>query len=228
SQVFYLTTGWPNTVFARVTGWITAYINVERCLCVAMPLKIRRILTHGRCVAIIVAIYVGVIAGVCPIYFTTGLQWRFDSAKNRSIIGLNFIGANREEIKRVALGITNVFSPFTSFGLVIVCTMVLVVKLNSKSKWRQSVTREVGHVKSAAVAKDAKIVKLVVVLSTIYIASSLPSVLHFVWMIVDPEYTVVGRQNNVHLSVAGVTFVCQATYSSVTLFVYLYMSTSFR
>ncbi|XP_013072793.2 uncharacterized protein LOC106059664 [Biomphalaria glabrata] len=263
--VFYLTTGWPNTIFARITGWITAYITLERCLCVAMPLKIKRVLTRNTSLLILVIIYIGVIAGVCPIYFTTGLHWRYDAAKNRSIIGLNFIGANREDIKRVALAITNVFSPFTSFGLVIICTAILGFKLTEKSNWRNSVTRIARKVKGSPektvskekiisqndvnpnneranscnengnaakvvspVSKDAKVIKLVVVLSSIYIISSIPAVVHFVWMILDPQYTVVGLQSNVHISVAGITFLFQAANSSANLFTYIYMSSSFR
>lgn len=230
-----------------------------------MPLKIKRVLTRNTSLLILVIIYIGVIAGVCPIYFTTGLHWRYDAAKNRSIIGLNFIGANREDIKRVALAITNVFSPFTSFGLVIICTAILGFKLTEKSNWRNSVTRIARKVKGSPektvskekiisqndvnpnneranscnengnaakvvspVSKDAKVIKLVVVLSSIYIISSIPAVVHFVWMILDPQYTVVGLQSNVHISVAGITFLFQAANSSANLFTYIYMSSSFR
>ncbi|XP_059152712.1 uncharacterized protein LOC131938623 [Physella acuta] len=261
--VFYLTTGWPNTAFARITGWITAFIAVERCLCVAMPLKIKSVLTHGRSLFIIVCIYVGVIAGVAPIYWTAALDSKFDVAKNKTVVALSLIGANRDEIKRVALSINNVFSPFTSFGLVIVCTAVLAIKLHGKSKWRKTVTRNFDPVKTPLPdtnistemkypisvkdtgsvnqkpevsekskdptgAKDMKVIKLVVALSSIYIVSSVPAVLHYFWMILDPQYTVVGRQSNVHLSVAGITFVFQAANSSVNMFVYLTMSSSFR
>ncbi|KAK6961540.1 galanin-like G-protein coupled receptor npr-9 [Biomphalaria glabrata] len=265
--VFYLTTGWPNTAFARVTGWITAFIAVERCLCVALPLKIHSLLTRGRCLFVIIAIYLGVIAGVVPIYFTAALDYsKFDAAKNRSIVGLSLIGINRDQIKAVALGINNVFSPFTSFGLIIICTALLVAKLNSKAKWRRSVTRDAKIIKKAArkekispsfvvdkqivlveeeyqtdpetgspekskdasSAKDTKVIKLVVAISSIYIVSSIPAVIHYMWMILDSQYTVVGRQSSVHLAVAGVTFLFQATNSSVSLFVYLYMSTSFQ
>ncbi|KAH9523798.1 hypothetical protein Btru_047067 [Bulinus truncatus] len=271
--VFYLTTGWPNTAFARVTGWITAFIAVERCLCVALPLKIHTILTRGRCLFINIAIYVGVIAGVVPIYFTAALDYKFDFIKNRTIIGLSLIGANRDQIKAVALGINNVFSPFTSFGLVIICTAILAVKLNSKSKWRKGATMDTGKIKKAArvdkiappsfnetkennkialieekyetvvvavsvgqldkakdasSAKDTKVIKLVVAISSIFIVSSVPGVIHYMWMILDSQYTVVGRQSSVHLAVAGMTFLFQATSSSVNMFVYLYMSSSFR
>ncbi|CAG5130210.1 unnamed protein product, partial [Candidula unifasciata] len=35
----YLTSGMPHTTFTRITGWITAIITLERCLCITMPLK---------------------------------------------------------------------------------------------------------------------------------------------------------------------------------------------
>lgn len=37
----YLTGAWPHVAFTRVTSWITAFITLERCLCITMPLKVR-------------------------------------------------------------------------------------------------------------------------------------------------------------------------------------------
>ncbi|CAG5114702.1 unnamed protein product, partial [Candidula unifasciata] len=37
--ILYLTAGWPHVIFTRVTSWITAFITLERCLCIALPLK---------------------------------------------------------------------------------------------------------------------------------------------------------------------------------------------
>ncbi|CAG5115105.1 unnamed protein product, partial [Candidula unifasciata] len=38
-EVTYLTSGIPHVTFTRVTGWITALITLERCLCITAPLK---------------------------------------------------------------------------------------------------------------------------------------------------------------------------------------------
>ncbi|KAK0056412.1 allatostatin-A receptor, partial [Biomphalaria pfeifferi] len=38
-EIQYLTAGWPHVVFTQITSWITAFITLERCLCIALPLK---------------------------------------------------------------------------------------------------------------------------------------------------------------------------------------------
>lgn len=39
-ELQYLTSGIPHTVFSRITGCITAFITLERCLCITAPLKV--------------------------------------------------------------------------------------------------------------------------------------------------------------------------------------------
>lgn len=39
-EIAYLSSGIPHTTFTRVTGWITALITLERCLCITAPLKV--------------------------------------------------------------------------------------------------------------------------------------------------------------------------------------------
>lgn len=40
-DIHYLVTGMPHTLFTRISGWITAFITLERLLCIALPLKVR-------------------------------------------------------------------------------------------------------------------------------------------------------------------------------------------
>lgn len=38
--VIYLTNALPHLTFARITSWITAFVTLERCLCITAPLKV--------------------------------------------------------------------------------------------------------------------------------------------------------------------------------------------
>lgn len=41
----YMTTGLTHVSMTRVSSWIMAAITLDRCLCVAMPLKVQSLLT---------------------------------------------------------------------------------------------------------------------------------------------------------------------------------------
>ncbi|XP_059178440.1 neurotensin receptor type 2-like [Physella acuta] len=67
-EVQHLTGGLLHLCCTRITGWITVYITAERCLCIATPLKIKRILTPRRATFIIVFIYFITIMPLAPEY----------------------------------------------------------------------------------------------------------------------------------------------------------------
>ncbi|KAK3779335.1 hypothetical protein RRG08_028892 [Elysia crispata] len=71
--VQYLTAGWPHVCFARITSYITAYITLERCLCVTLPLKVKTIIIPRRTFLTILAIFLILFASVAPVYFGIGL-----------------------------------------------------------------------------------------------------------------------------------------------------------
>ncbi|CAG5131486.1 unnamed protein product, partial [Candidula unifasciata] len=47
-DVHILSGTWPHIIFTRITGWITAFISLERCVCVIKPLKIKTMFTRKR------------------------------------------------------------------------------------------------------------------------------------------------------------------------------------
>lgn len=253
-QLSVLTVSWPHATFTRIAGWITAFITLERCLCVALPLAIKRILTPRRNLVIVCCIYIGVIAGVMPNYYTTKHAWRYLPEKNKTLLGIVY-SDDVHIVDSISLIINNVFSPLTSFAIVIICTGILVYLLNVKSKWRSAATRNVAvkpgsvdrvssatrnvAVKPCSVdrvssssttisSKDAKVIKMVISISTVFIVSSIPTTGCFVWMAVDPEFNLVGRLKNIYDVLASSTFIFESINSSVNLFVYMLSSTEFR
>ncbi|XP_059173138.1 uncharacterized protein LOC131953786 [Physella acuta] len=66
NDVCYMLGVLPHAMFVRVSWLITSFITIERCLCVTMPLKIKRYVTASKTVAVIVCIYVCVFVGLSP------------------------------------------------------------------------------------------------------------------------------------------------------------------
>ncbi|CAL1528654.1 unnamed protein product, partial [Lymnaea stagnalis] len=227
-DVQYLTAGWPHVCFARVTGWITAFVTFERCLCICLPLKVKTILTPTRVNGCIVGIFLVVMASVAPTYYTSRLGDVFIAERNRTLVGL-VVTPDRAQVESVAFTINNVVSPIGSFCVVVVCTIVLAVKLREKTKWRQSATRAKEQDRAGKISrKDQKAVKMVVAISTVFIVSFTPTTVFFAWMAHDPAFGAGGVYQNIFNVVFSFSFLLEAINGSVNIFVYYNMSSRYR
>ncbi|CAL1529879.1 unnamed protein product [Lymnaea stagnalis] len=90
-EMQYLTAGWPNGTAARITCWVTAYITDERCLSIALSLKVKRLVTTPRTSFIIFLIYLINILSLVPEYASVYFGWNFYPSRNRSLLGLAWL-----------------------------------------------------------------------------------------------------------------------------------------
>ncbi|BFZ07959.1 hypothetical protein BsWGS_10998 [Bradybaena similaris] len=220
----YLTGTRLHIVFTRVTGCITAFITLERCLCVAMPLKVKRIFTPTRVSTIIAVLYMAVIANMLPMYYVTRLSVIFSPARNKTIIGFVYAN-NRDRVEGATCAVSCVFVPLSSFTIIVVCTLTLVAKLRRKSEWRQNV----GSVQTEkATCRDQKTTKMVIVISSLFIVCFLPVCLVMLAMLIDKEFSIIGKRRNVFICVFSVCFLLESINSAMNIFIYYYMSTKYR
>lgn len=222
--VQHLTAGWPHVCFSRIAGLLTAFITFERHLCVALPLKAKNIITHRRRVIVVVVIFVVMVVGVVPTYFGAGLGPVFNSDTNRTKIGLVYY-KHGTEIENVAI-LFSAFTQLLAFVVVTISTLGLVQVLRQKSKWRQSMTRP--NQSSALSSRDAKAVRLVITIATIFITSYLPICASLIGMLSYKEFTMVGVYRNLLLACATIFFCLEAINSSVNFFVYIAMNAKYR
>ncbi|XP_005089798.1 adenosine receptor A1-like [Aplysia californica] len=225
-EVMNATGGRPHICFARVTSFITAFITFERCLCISLPLKVKMIITPRRTKIIIIFIFI-LMFSYPPFYVGNRLAWVFDSSRNATILKLEY----NEEITIVEpiafflYGVT--FSTF-SFVFVICCTIVLVVKLNTKTKWRQATAAKGASAPEGVGVKDKKVVKMVTFISSIFIVCFGPSSFLFAIMALEPRFRFNGAYTNVYMVVWSASFILETVNSSVNMFVYLTMSSKYR
>lgn len=226
-EVQYLTGDWIHTIFARVSGWITALIMFERLLCIVCPLKVKMILTPNRIKRCVLSFFIMFIVVVAPVYTAYKLDWKFYPEKNRTLIGLVFM-KYREETEGFSNFLMNlVFLPL-SIIIVLGCALGLVIKLNQQSKWRKKSASRCSVKNNIATTKDKKVIKMIMAIAAIFITCFLPLFFVVAWMIKEPEYVVTGLYENLYLVTVSFAYLLEAISSSVNIIVYYHMSSRYK
>lgn len=220
----YLTGGVFHVILTRITGWITAYIAFERWLSVAMPVRVKVILTNRRVMVCVVCIYVVVIAWSSPVFYTSQVVWRTDTASNRTYLGVHFT-PNRRIIDSLTFNLVAVVSVFGSLLTVIATTTAMVIRLTKNTKWRKSNSTSGNNQFSR---KELKMIKMVKILSLVYVVCSAPEVAWIIWPMFDRTMIVTGMNQNLVNVVNGCTFLLEAINSSIGLLVYYFMSSKYK
>uniref|UniRef100_A0A2C9LX96 G-protein coupled receptors family 1 profile domain-containing protein n=1 Tax=Biomphalaria glabrata TaxID=6526 RepID=A0A2C9LX96_BIOGL len=224
-EMQYLTGGWPHVVFTRITSWITAFITLERCLCIALPLKIKSLLTARRVKVIMVSIFLILIASVTPVYCVNSYGWKYFPSRNKTLIGLVYT-PDRESVEKVSFTFNNIIIPFFAFLTIVCCTLVLVAKLRSKAKWRRKST-SAGQTDQMT-SRDQKVTKMVVMISTLFIVCFTPICVVFIGMTAEPDLSINGKYHNMFFVVFSFGYILESTNSAMNIFIYYKMSSRYR
>ncbi|KAK0056197.1 growth hormone secretagogue receptor type 1 [Biomphalaria pfeifferi] len=225
SEVIYLTAGIPHDCFARITCWITVYITAERCLCILFPLKIKRIITPAKTTLIIILIYVLMMASFSPEYITAYLDWKYYPEKNRTLLGLVF-KENRKNVEGLTFLLYGVLGKL-SFMAVIFFTVVLVVSLRRKTKWRKRSVYGTRHSENVS-NRDRKTIYMIVIIAAILIVCYTPGIVLSMVTVFEPEFSIVGRYVNLFFAIWSFGFLFETINSSVNIFLFYRMSSKYR
>ncbi|XP_005104394.1 probable G-protein coupled receptor 139 [Aplysia californica] len=226
-DIMYLTGVTPRYLGVKISTFITAFITFERCLCIVAPLKVKMIITPARTKIIIISIYILMSILLIPFCLGHRLEWVFDFTVNATVLKTTYT-AERELLEAITYLTQAVFTTTLSFIFVICCTIVLVVKLNSKTKWRQATAVKGDRAAKEVGIKDQKVVKMVTLIAVIFIVGSVPPTLLFFYMLFDKDFHIDGAYRNLFLIVWSSSFLTETVNSSVNIFVYLKMSSKYR
>lgn len=214
---------WGHVIFTRVTTGTTAWVTFERCLCIVAPLKIKSIITVRRTVAVIVVLYTVVLCGIGPMFYTSRFTWIFDYRRNKSLLGFVKI-ANRGSLETVVFLVNNIL-PMLFFLLIVACTAMLTITLQTNAKWRQQTSANKGKTVSN---RDSKVIKMVLLISAVFVFSYAPSAVFFVWPLTDKEIKIDGIQRNLAIAVFSLLLHLEGINASANFFIYIKMSSKFR
>ncbi|XP_012945324.1 uncharacterized protein LOC106013629 [Aplysia californica] len=134
---------------------------------------------------------------------------------------------DRKQVDEISFAINNVFSAWAAFVTVIICTTILVVQLNSKTKWRSKNVKQATQAENIS-SRDRKLIKMVVTVSGIFIVLFIPGTVSTSVMIFKPDYGISGKYNNLFFIVWSFFFLLEGVNSTVNIFAYLTMSSKYK
>lgn len=226
AEVMYLSGAWPHACFGRITSYITSYITAERYLCIALPLKVKEIITPRLTTLVLCLLYLLNLMTLVPEYATSYLGWNFLPTENKTCLSLSFT-SNRLSVEGIVYVLHSLFG-MGSFVAVIIFTSVLVTRLRQTSKWRISATSGFDRIREMP-NRDRKTMKMIVLIATILIVCYTPgAVIAMTTFIVGSEFSIKGVYVNIFMAVWSVAVSFQVINSSINIILYYKMSSKYR
>ncbi|GFR87214.1 chemosensory receptor A [Elysia marginata] len=143
------------------------------------------------------------------------------------------------EAEQITFGISS-GTGYVTFFVVILCTYILITNLRKKAKWREGVTGTAAAGKdgetaatgnksgSGNVSKETKIIKLVVIISSVFIGSYFPSTVVFLAATAMADFGPTGKYQNLFFVACSFNYNLEAINSSVNILIYLNMSSKYK
>ncbi|CAL1543185.1 unnamed protein product, partial [Lymnaea stagnalis] len=222
--IIYAVEGPAHVLFCRIAGLLTAFLALERFVCVAWPLRVKTLVTPQLTVCFVIGTFVIMTSCNVPSILANQIGLRFDPFLNETGYGILFhpFGDQLQDITITIQVLTQVMS----FTVVTVSTLGLVRSLRRSVQWRKSTTSV--RLRAQVSRREQQLVKMVILISVIFIVCSLPTVVGNLAMIFVKDFNVRESLRNLFFLVCLVFYILNNTNSMVSIFVYLNMSSRYR
>lgn len=226
-----------------ITSVLAAYVAVERCLCVTMPLKVKWLLTPKLALIICTVISVSVFGYFAVIFGIYDVVWVFNRNLNSTvaIYKYNSFSQNNTDLFHY-YNMSGALWPLVSLIVIVISTVIISYKLKQASRFRMTHKEsafgsdpgsEKDNKTNAKPSKllskrDQQVVKMLLVIIAIFIVNLVPRVAHYLAKYFIPEFYYLRQYHNLITVMAYVVFTFDFLNGSVNLFVFLAMSSSFR
>ena len=198
AQIIYQGTFYSFPFAQNISLITTVVIAVVRCCSVAMPLKVKHILTARRQLATI--LFLSGIATSISVYVLAPMQIVYAPDPIR-----NFTIAFFEGTHWSVYSVFNMVSSFGGFIICIACVVILSSGLKKASKFRESSSRgtsdsantgKTSSKHSKELQRNARVVRTVVLVSVIFIVCNVPNILYFILRAFLKGFTNTGKYRN--------------------------------
>uniref|UniRef100_A0A2C9L1J8 G-protein coupled receptors family 1 profile domain-containing protein n=1 Tax=Biomphalaria glabrata TaxID=6526 RepID=A0A2C9L1J8_BIOGL len=218
--------GYSHEYFIRVSSAITTFAAFKRCLCVTRPLKVKAMISTRMAVYVNACVFLGYSLYFFLNFYTKYLDWAYVPELNMTVVSV-FLRSSYFSFFPVTLYFTDLLLPYATFTILISCSVLLFHALQSKSKWRQSISIA-GDKLSNLTYKERKSAKLFMSVSIMCVSLLLPEYLLFDSMIFIKGLSLGGKYSDVREVVSSCIDLLKTLNSSLTIVIYYKMSTKFR
>ncbi|KAK3720489.1 hypothetical protein RRG08_058377 [Elysia crispata] len=142
---FYFFMVYMSALFYDASNILTAFLSLERCLCVCLPLKFKDIFTFWRGVAVIVCIFLLCFGLLLPHFLSSGFEMR--TSGNSTFLAL-WLSPDRAAVD-VYIDTVHFCQTTVVTSTVFVCTLLMIVSLNHSSKFQGRKKNAIVNGKSA-------------------------------------------------------------------------------
>ncbi|GFS27172.1 chemosensory receptor A [Elysia marginata] len=224
-----------------VTSVLAAYVAVERCLCVTIPLKVKWLLTPRVTLMACLVISVGVFGSFAVIFGIYDIVWEWDSSLNATVAVYkkSSFYIRHEGPLFAYYNLSGTLWPIVSFIVILIATIIIVVKLKEGSKFRNDnqikdgpsltnksdrpTTQTQNHMK-----RDRQVVKMLLVIIIIYIAALAPRIVQYLCKYIFYDFYFLRRGHHIFEFVVYIILTLDLLNGAVNFFVFYNMSSSFR
>ncbi|XP_005108250.1 probable G-protein coupled receptor AH9.1 [Aplysia californica] len=213
-------------MFLDISILISTFISLQRCCCVAWPLKFKSVFTTKRSLLVIICIHLYALASYFPLFLKQTLHSAPDLLRNSTTWIMTF-SKERSRLVSIIDILNQVSLCIITQVVVLICLGILTTSLRSASKFRKSARSEQTESKTIS-RKEDQVVKTVTLLSVVFVVTYTPAVMLALIQIFVPEFDTYKRLNNLYFILHNANDLFENSSAVLNFLVYLSTSTRFR
>ena len=216
---------WPLEGLEKTTTCITAYITLERLLCVVFPLHVKTIVTRRKTVFVLVSIFLFVFGPTAFSVLRFKFRWVLLPDTNRTFMVM-LRGPHYSEFNLFLGMYLSITINFTFLAVVWICTISLAVTLRRSIKSRASTFSQGKD--SASQVKTVRVIKMVLVIATVYLFCSTPRIIANLANLLREQFSAGGIYLRTYMITIVSCVQLSLCNSSINILIYIFISSKFR